>query len=406
MLQLSKFPFKTLKSTPKISDNKSTSLLLQAWFIRQEMAWVYTYNTLWLRVLRNIENIIRQEMNSIWAQEILMPALWSKEHWMTTGRWDTIDILFHLQANDQKEYALNSTQEELVTPLLKEFIQSYKDLEFWVYQIQNKFRNEKRAKSWLLRWREFLMKDLYSFHKNEENLDKYYEIVKWAYKKIFDRLWIWNDTYITLASGWDFTDKYSHEYQTLLSIWEDEIYICKKCNTSHNKEIIDEKKWFECTKCKSNEVRIEKASEVWNIFPLMTKFSDAFGLKYTDEFGKEKPVLMWCYGIWVSRLMWVIAEYFMDEKWLVWPENIAPATHYIIVMWDNLDKAIKLGEKFEKDWWDVIIDDREKVWFWQKAWDTDLLWIPNRIIISDKTIENWWYEIKKRKSFESEIICF
>lgn len=406
MLQLSKFPIKTLKSAPKVSDNKSTSYLLQAWFIRQEMAWVYNYLPFWLKVLRKIENIIRQEINAIWAQEILMPALWSKEHWETTWRWNSIDVLFHLPASDNKEYALNPTHEDLVTPLIWEFIQSYKDLEFWVYQIQNKFRNEKRAKSWILRWREFLMKDLYSFHKSEDTLLEYYNNVKIAYKKIFDRLWIWNDTYETLASGWDFTTLNSHEYQTILSIWEDDIYICKDCNTAHNKEIVDLENWFVCSKCSSKNVRIEKASEVWNIFPLMTRFTDAFNLKYTWENWTSNPVFMWCYGIWVSRLMWVIAEYFMDEKGLIWPESIAPATHYIIVMWDNLDKAKILASELEKNWWEVIIDDREKIWFWQKASDADLLWIPYRIVVSDKTLELWWYELKSRVSEETQIVKF
>lgn len=404
MIQLSKFPIKTLKSAPKISDNKSTSILLQAWFIRQEMAWVYNYLPFWLKVLKKVENIVREEMNAIWAFEVLMPALWSKEHWQQTWRWDSIDVLFHLPASDDKEYALNPTHEDLVTPLVWEFIQSYKDLEFWVYQIQNKFRNEKRAKSWLLRWREFLMKDLYSFHKTEETLLEYYNNVKIAYKKIFDRLWIWKDTYETLASWWDFTTLNSHEYQTLLGIWEDEIYICKYCNTSHNKEIVDLENWFSCSSCNSKNVRIEKASEVWNIFPLMTRFPDAFWLKYSWSDWKDNKIFMWCYGIWVSRLVWVIAEYFADENWIAWPENIAPATYYMVVMWDNLEKAINLAKKFESEWKEVIIDDREKVWFGQKAGDADLLWIPYRIVISDKTLENWWYELKKRWEEETKIV--
>lgn len=404
MLQLSKFPVKTLKSAPKVSDNRSTSLLLQAWFIRQEMAWVYNYLPFWLKVLRKIESIVRTEMNSLWAQEILMPALWSKEHWETTKRWDSIDVLFHLPASDNKEYALNPTHEDLVTPLMSEFVQSYKDLEFWVYQIQNKFRNEKRAKSGLLRGREFLMKDLYSFHKSEETLLAYYNEAKVAYKNVFDRLGLWNDTYETLASGWDFTTLNSHEYQTVLSIGEDEIYICNDCKTAHNKEIVDLVNGFSCSKCNSKNHRVEKACEVWNIFPLMTRFTEAFDMKYTDSDWKSKEIYMWCYGIGISRVMWVIAEYFMDEKGLVWPENIAPATHYIIVMWDNLEKAISLSKKLEAEWKEVIIDDREKVWFGQKASDADLLGIPYRIVLSDKTLELGWYELKKRISDETEII--
>lgn len=200
MLQLSRYPFHTLKTVPQASDNRSTGLLLQAGFIRQEMAGVYHFLPFGLKIINKIENIVREEMNAVGAQEILMPALGSSEHWQATGRWNSIDVLFHLPASDNKEYALNPTHEDLVTPLVSEFVQSYKDLEFGVYQIQNKFRNEKRAKSGILRGREFIMKDLYSFHKNEATLLEYYDMMKGAYKKVYDRLGIGEFTYETLAS--------------------------------------------------------------------------------------------------------------------------------------------------------------------------------------------------------------
>lgn len=404
MLQLSKFPIKTLKSAPKISDNKSTSYLLQAWFIRQEMAWIYNYLPFWLRVLNKIEQIIREEMNVIWAQEILLSSLSNKENWLKTNRWDSLDVLFKLKWAWNKEYWLNPTHEEVVTPLMQEFIQSYKDLDnMYVYQFQTKFRNEARAKSWLLRSREFLMKDLYSFHKNQEDLDIYFEEVRKAYVNIFNRLWIGNDTFYAFASGGAFS-KYSYEFQTKLSIWEDNIYVCKNCWQAHNDEIVWEV--FECVNCKKLDYEIVKTSEVGNIFKLWTKFSDAFWLRYYDAEWKSNSVVMWCYGIGVSRVMWVIAEYFMDEKWLVWPESIAPASHYIIVMWDNRQKSLELAKKLESEWNEVIIDDRDKVGFGQKASDADLLGIPNRIVLSDKTLEVWGYELKKRNSDETKIIYF
>lgn len=409
MLQLSKFPIKTLKTAPKVSDNRSTSLLLQGWFIRQEMAGVYNYLPLGLKVLRKIENIVRDEMNKIGAFEILMPALWSKEHWTTTGRWSTIDVLFHVPASEWKEYALNPTHEDLVTPLIGEFVQSYKDLEFWVYQIQNKFRNEKRAKSGILRGREFLMKDLYSFHKSEETLLEYYDMVKWAYKKVFNRLGIGKDTYETLASGGDFTTLNSHEYQTILSIGEDEIYICKDCETAHNKEIVDLDNGFVCSNCKSKNVRIETASEVGNIFPLMTRFTDAFGMKYADEEGKDQKVFMGCYWIGISRLMWVIAEYSMDETWIAWPESVAPADFYIAVLGEeNREIATSFAKNLEAEGKEVILDDRisNKIGFGQKMSDAELLWIPNIIIISDKTREKGWYEMRRRGEKEGKIQMF
>lgn len=396
MIRLSKFPFKTLKSTPNLSDNKSTWILLQAGFIRQTMAWVYTYTTLWLKVLRKIENIVREEMDNYGAFETLMPALSPKELWEKTGRWDSIDVFFHVPAANNKEYGLNSTHEEVVTPLLKEFIQSYKDLPTCVYQIQNKFRNEKRAKSGILRWREFLMKDAYSFHSSDEDFVKYYEAMKKVYLRIFERIWLWEDTVIALADWWTFTDKYSHEFQVKLPIWEDEIYICKNCWLGHNKEIVDEEKWFVCVQCWSKEYDLENASEIWNIFPLETKFTSAFKVEYLDENNKMQTPKMGCYGIWVSRAMWIVAEKYVTDKWISWPENIAPAKYYIAVIWEEaLEKVDDLIKNLNLDKSDIILDDRmwRKFGFGQKMADAELLWIPNKIVISPKTLENDSYEL-------------
>ncbi|MDD4151373.1 MAG: His/Gly/Thr/Pro-type tRNA ligase C-terminal domain-containing protein [Candidatus Gracilibacteria bacterium] len=403
MIQLSRFPIRTLKDAPKISDNKSTSYLLQAGYIRQEMAGVYNYLPLGLKVLKNIEQIVREEMNSIGAQELLLSSLGNKESWEKTGRWDTVDVLFKLEGSGNKEYALNPTHEEVVTPLMGEFIQSYKDLDSMaVYQFQTKFRNEARAKSGILRGREFIMKDLYSFHKNLEDLDIYFEEVRKAYVRVFDRLGIGQDTLYAFASGGAFS-KYSYEFQTKLEIGEDNIYVCSDCGQAHNDEIVGEK--FECVNCKSPKYEIIKTSEVGNIFKLGTKFSTAFGLNYLDEKNAKNEVVMGCYGIGISRLMGVIAEYMMDEKGLVWPESIAPASHYIIVIGEeNLAKAIELAKDLEKSGKEVIIDDRFKTNFGQKAADADILGIPNRIIISPKTLELGGCELKGRLEQEGKII--
>lgn len=407
MIKLSNFPINTLKTRPKISDNISTGILLQAWFIRQTMAWVYNYTTLWLKVLRNIENIVREEMDAYWSSEILMSGLSPMDIWEKTGRAD-IEEYFKVPTYGDKHYRLNPTHEEIVVPLMSEFINSYKDSWACVYQIQTKYRNEKRAKSGLLRGREFLMKDAYSFHLTDEEFVEYYEGMKKVYMRIFDRLELLKDTYITLADWGVFTDKYSHEFQVVLSIGEDDIYICDKCNTSHNKEVVDLENGFVCTECWDTAHRIEKASEVWNIFPLETKFSKPFGMKMADENNIEQDVLMWCYGIWISRLMWVIAEYNMTENGIAWPESVAPADYYIIVIGEeNLEKANEIASKLESEWKTVILDDRmwKKIGFWQKAWDCELFWIPNRIVISPKTIEAGVYELIKRNK-ESEIINF
>ena len=403
MQLLSHLPFKTQKSIPSGSDNRGTGLLLQAGFIRMTLAGAYSYTTLGLKTLKNIENIVREEMDGIWASEVLMTALGARENWEKTARWDTVDVLFKLPAAEWREYALNPTHEEVVTPLVGEFIQSYKDLENCsVYQIQTKFRNEKRAKSGLLRGREFLMKDMYSFHRTQEELDTYFEIAHGAYDRVFERLGLASSTHYTFASGGDFS-KYSYEFQTELDIGEDEIFICRNCHQAHNKEIIDENN-FVCAECGHTECDKKIVSEVANIFKLGSRFSDAFGLKYQDQDGQTKNILMGCYGIGISRLMGLIAEKFADDKWLVWPENVAPFSHEIIVIGDHLEKAKDLAKTLENSGKKVLIDDRN-TGFGQKAGDADLFGIPNRIIISDKTIEKGGYELKKRTETEGVIVA-
>ncbi len=402
MYLLSKLPFKTQKSIPSGSDNRGTWLLLQAGMIRMTLAWAYTYTTLGLRTLRKIEHIVREEMNAIGSAEVLMTALGAKESWEKTERWNTVDVLFKLPAAEWKEYALNPTHEEVVTPLIGEFIQSYKDLENCsVYQIQSKFRNEKRAKSWLLRGREFLMKDMYSFHRAQEELDAYFEIVHDAYNRVFHRLGLGDSTFYTFASGWDFS-KYSYEFQTELSIGEDVIFLCKKCGQSHNLEIINPDA-FVCAECWDTEFDKKIVTEVGNIFKLGSRFADAFWLKYQDRDGETKKIVMGCYGIGVSRLMGVIAEKFADSKWLIWPESIAPYSHIIVVIGNHLEEAKKLAKKLESEGAEILIDDRD-TGFGQKAGDADLFGISQRIIVSDKTIEKGGYELKWRREMEGKII--
>ena len=408
MIRLSQFPIKTLKTRPHVSDNISTGILLQAWFIRQAMAWAYEFLPLGFRVLRKIENIVREEMDRAWYSEMLMTILSPKELWDKTNRWD-IEEYFKVPWAWNSQYRISPTNEENVTPIMAEFIQSYKDLPVRVYHIQKKFRNEKRAKSWLLRWREFSMKDAYSFHADIEDFDREYENVKKAYFTIFERLWLWADTYIADADWWAISDKNSHEFQVKLEIWEDLIYKCMDCWACLNQELVNKESWYKCIECNSNNFETFKASEVWNIFHLWDKYTKPFWVKFVDKNNEiVNRVEMWCYGIWTSRLMWVIAEYFMWENWIAWPESIAPADYYIIVIWEeNLEKAIELWKKLEQDWKEVILDDRmnKNIWFWQKAWDSELFWIPNRIVISPKTIEVWWYELTKRWE-ESKIIKF
>jgi len=402
-MRQSKLFGRTIKEVPKDEMSINAQLLLRGGFVDKSMAGVYTYLPLGLRVLNKIENIIRGEMNNIDGQEILMPALQNKKDWQTTGRWET-DVMMKAKTFFEKEYGLGWTHEEVVTPLAKKYIKSYKDFPFYLYQIQTKFRSEKRAKSGILRGREFSMKDLYSFHTNEEDLDEYYDLVKNAYFKIFDKLNIRNKTYLTYASGGDFS-KYSHEFQTLSSAGEDLIYICEKCNIAVNKEIVENNQ-PECPQCKSKNLKEEKAIETGNIFQLKTKFTEAFDFKFLDKNGKEQLALMGCYGMGPSRLMGTIVELFNDQNGIIWPKSIAPYQVHLMHL-GNTEEVIKETEKIynvlQKEKIEVLYDDRKES-AGMKFKDSDLIGMPIRIVMSEKTLEKKSVEIKKRNSDEFEIV--
>ena len=381
---------KTSKNNISDADSLNAKLLTQAGFISQEVSGVYNYLPLGLKVLRKIENIIRQEIDNIGGQEILMPSLSSLDSWVKSKR-NTMDVLFHLD-----NLVLNPTHEELVTPLLKKFIFSYKDLPTAVYQIQTKFRNEPRANSGLLRGREFIMKDLYSFHTNQEDLDNFYQKVQSAYTKIFKRLEIDDLTYLTYATGGTFS-KYSHEYQTLCPTGEDEIHICQKCKVAVNKEIIAEQSV--CPQC-GGKLEKKQAIEVANIFKLGTKFTEAFNFKYLDSDNKLQPILMSCFGMGPSRIMGSLVEVFGDDKGLLWPQEVSPFTLHLIGLDGQSDDVY---EALIQQGIDVFYDDRS-VSAGIKFADADLIGIPTRIVVSKKSLEAGGLEIKNRKQEETKII--
>ncbi len=392
---------KTKKEVEKNEVSQNARLLLRGGYINKEMAGVYSFLPLGLRVIRKIENVIREEMkNSLGAQEIVMPALHPLSNYKKTGR-EKIDVLFHTKLNSGGDLVLGQSHEEIVVPLFKKFVSSYKDLPCGIFQIQTKFRNELRAKSGILRGREFLMKDLYSFHENENSLHEYYERVKEVYLRIYKRLGIGEKTYITLASGGTFS-KYSHEFQTITNSGEDDIYLCKDCKIAINKEIIETTK--RCPKCKKDisDLEEKKAIEVGNIFPLYTRFSKPFGLTYKDKEGKENLVVMGCYGIGISRVMGAVVEVLSDERGIVWPKNIAPFSVHLLSL--NADKeAEKLYNLFLQEGIDILFDDREKR-PGEKLIESDLLGIPLRIVVSGKTLEKDSVEIKKREKEEEEFV--
>ncbi len=392
---------KTSKTVPKDEVSLNAKFLIRAGFIDKLMAGVYTLLPVGWLVYKKIEQIIREEMNNIDGQEIYMPTLHPKENWIKTNRWDSMDDLFKLPAGENKEVALGPTHEEVVSPMLKKFVSSYKDLPVYVYHIQNKFRNELRAKSGLIRGREFMMKDLYSFHENQEDLDKYYEKAKKAYANIFKRTGIGKKTFLTYAPGGTFS-KYSHEFQTLTKAGEDIIYICDKCRIAINKEIIEDQK-HKCPECGNNNLKEEKAVEVGNIFKLKDKFSKPFDLCFLDKKGKKQPVIMGCYGIGLQRLMGTIVEVCNDKNGVVWPETVAPFKVHLLSL--NQDKkAEKIYKDMQKEGIEVLYDDREDISAGEKFADADLIGCPFRVVISEKTLAKDSAEIKKRNSKKAELV--
>lgn len=401
MLQSQLFT-KTKKEFAKDEESINAKLLLKAGYIDKLAAGIYTFLPLGLRVLTRIENIIREEMDAVGCQEILMPALHPKENWTATGRWDSIhDILFKLAGVRGSEFTLGPTHEEVVTPLVKQFVFSYQDLPFAVYQIQSKFRNEARAKSGLLRGREFRMKDVYSFHADEKDLNDFYERMAKAYERVFARLSLGEITYKTFASGGSFS-KYSHEYQTICESGEDEVYLCEKCRLGVNKEIIAEQD--SCPACGNKNLVKKNGIEVGNIFPLKTKYSEPFKLTFQDERGGNKLVQMGCYGLGPSRLMGTIVEVFHDEAGIIWPESVAPFKYHLL----NLSKDAKVKQQAEdlyaaliKKGETVLFDDRKDSSPGEKLKDADLLGLPIRLVLSDKTAGQ--VEIKSRNSEKVEL---
>ncbi|KKQ31362.1 MAG: Prolyl-tRNA synthetase [Candidatus Shapirobacteria bacterium GW2011_GWE1_38_10] len=395
-MKYSKLFGKTSKNVASDADSVNAKLLTQAAFIQKQISGVYNFLPLGLRVLTKIQNIIREEMNKIGGQEVLMPAMTQEENWITTGR-NTMDVLFHLKGQGDTNLVLNPTHEEVITPLVQKYVFSYRDLPVALYQIQNKYRNEARAKSGLLRGREFSMKDLYSFHVDEADLNRYYDIVKQAYFKIYERIGIGGKTVLTFSSGGNFS-QFSHEFQTLNEGGEDTIYLCSKCRVAVNKEIINTQKT--CPECGNDKLEAVKATEVGNIFKLRTKFSDAFKFFYSDSQGKEKIVEMGCYGMGPSRVMGTVVELCHDDAGIIWPKNIAPYQVHLVGL-DGLGEDL-YQELLSKNI-DVLFDDRD-IGAGAKFADADLIGIPVRLVASKRSQEKGGIEFKLRSEKESEII--
>jgi prolyl-tRNA synthetase len=404
-MKQSKLFTKTRKEAPADEVSKNAEFLIRAGFVHKEMAGVYSYLPLGLLVLRKIENIIREEMNKVGGQEVLMSSMQPKENWEKTGRWTGMDDLYKVIDSGGREVALGPTHEEIVVPILKNYVSSHKDFPVIVYQIQNKFRMELRAKSGMLRGREFIMKDMYSFHTSKEDFEKFYEKMKEVYKTVFSRVGIGHLTYLTFASGGTFS-QYSHEFQTITPTGEDTIYLDEESGVALNKEVLNDEVLGQLNLTKEKLVE-HKAIEVGNIFDLKTKYSAPFNLSFTDDKGEKHVVLMGCYGIGLSRLMGTVVEALSDDKGIIWPESITPFAVHLLALGEDetvLKEANKIYETLQKAGVEVLFDDRAGVSAGEKFSDADLLGIPLRAVVSARSLKDNGIEIKKRTEEKGKIV--
>ena len=397
---------KTRKETPADESAKNAQLLIRAGYVYKVMAGVYAYTPLGLKVLENIKQIVREEMDAIDGQELIMTSLQSPEVWESTGRWDdeAVDVWFKTKLQDGTELGLAWSHEEAILSMVSGYINSYKDLPFSVYQFQTKLRNELRAKSGIMRGREFVMKDMYSLHASEEDMDAYYEKVIGAYKRIYERLGLGNDTHVTFAGGGAFT-KFSHEFQTICEAGEDILYINQEKNIAVNEEVLEDAA-KELGVAKDQLVPV-KSAEVGNIFKFGTEKGEKMNVTYKDVDGIDKPVYLASYGIGITRVMGVLVEKFADDKGIIWPVNVSPYKLHLIGL-NREDAAIC---DFTDGIYDVLIekgvevlyDDRD-VRVGEKFADSDLIGIPYRVVISKKTKEEGKFEVITRATGETRYL--
>lgn len=397
-MRISQLFTKTSKTAPADEVAKNAQLLIRAGFVYKVMAGVYAYTPLGLRVLENIKQIVREEMNAIGGQELIMSSLQKRETWEGTGRWDdeVVDVWFKSKLKDDTEVGLAWSHEEAIMEMMRQFVHSYKDLPASVYQFQTKLRNELRAKSGIMRGREFVMKDMYSLHETSEDLDMYYEKVTEAYKRIYDRLGLGEDTFVTFASGGAFT-KFSHEFQTICDAGEDILYVHRGKNIAVNEEVLDDA--VAELGVKKEDLERVKSAEVGNIFNFGTEKSEQMNIMFTGSDGKEHPFYLASYGIGITRVMGVIVEKFADDKGMVWPQNIAPARVYLVQIGSEASRqhADELYEELMTKGIEVLYDDRDERPGTKFA-DAELMGIPYRVTVSDRLLEKGSYEYTERKT--------
>jgi len=396
---------KTSKSAPADEVSKNAQLLIRAGFIYKVMAGVYAYTPLGLRVVENIKQIVREEMNTIGGQELIMTNLQPKEVWETTTRWsdEVVDIWFKTKLKDDTEVGLAWSHEEPILEMMKQFVSSYKDLPVYVYQFQTKLRNELRAKSGIMRGREFVMKDMYSLSIDAMQHEDFYQKTIEAYKRVFDRLGIGQDTYVTFASGGAFT-QFSHEFQTICEAGEDVIYLDREQNIAVNEEVLDDENLAKLGLKRENLEKV-KTAEVGNIFNFGTEKSKQMNVTFATDTDEQQPVFLGSYGIGITRVMGVIVEKLSDDKGIVWPENVAPAKVYLVRIGDEAatKQADELYDELTGKGIEVLYDDRD-VRPGEKFADSELMGIPYRVTVSDRLMADNQYEFTTRISGETNLL--
>lgn len=398
---------KTRKEAPADEQAKNAELLIKGGFIHKEMAGVYSFLPLGLRVAKKIEAIIRTEMDAIGGTEMRTSVLQSKEVWEKSNRWsdDVVDNWFKTTLKSGGEVGLSFTNEEAYSNILKQYVHSYKDLPVYPYDFKTIFRNEARAKSGIMRGREFYWKALYSFSKTEAEHQEFYEKAKQAYKNVYQKVGIGHLTYMTFASGGSFS-KFSHEFQTLTAAGEDTIYIDESKGIAVNKEVYTDEVLATLDLDKNTLVE-QRAVEVGNIFSLGTKFSEPFELSYTDENGAQQLVVMGSYGIGISRLIGTVVEVLSDDRGMIWPESIAPFQVHLLALGANEDVMAKARETYETltaAGIEVLFDDRTGMSAGEKFADADLMGMPYRVVVSDRSIEAGGAEMKKRTEEKGQVV--
>lgn len=404
-MRISQLFTKTSKTAPADEVAKNAQLLIRAGFVYKVMAGVYAYTPLGLRVLEKIKQIVREEMNAIGGQELIMSSLQKRETWEETGRWDdeVVDVWFKSKLKDDTEVGFGWSHEEAIIEMMKQYLVSYKDLPINVYQFQTKMRNELRAKSGIMRGREFIMKDMYSMSLNAEQHETFYQSSIDAYSRVFDRLGIGNETYVTFASGGAFT-QFSHEFQTICDAGEDIIYLHREKNIAVNEEVMSEESLAELG-IKREDLEKVKSAEVGNIFNFGTQKSEDTNFTFTNSEGKRQYVHLGSYGIGITRLMGVVVEKFADEKGIVWPEAIAPAKVYLVQIGGEISmkRATELYEELLNKGIEVLFDDRDERPGTKFA-DSELMGIPYRVTVSDRLIGASQYEFTERKTGETKLL--